>query len=121
MFGPAPRLHKAARQTSRQIYRDQRARDRVREAAGVETRRGRVLRVLAAYWNRWQRSPTASELYTYAAQHGEPFRNVAEVRPRLTELVRGGLVEPRGPRRCTITGAVVRTWAVREIGSREPQ
>lgn len=121
MFSPSPRFHKAARQTSRQIYREQRDRDREREAAGRETRRGRVLRILAAYWNRWQHSPTASELFMYAAERAEPFRNVAELRPRLTELVRMGLVEPRSRRRCRVTGATVCTWAVREIGSREPR
>jgi hypothetical protein len=115
------RLHKPARQTSREIYRRQRDADQVREAAGLETRRGRVLWLLAAFWNRWQRSPTASELFAFAAERNEPFRNVAELRPRLTELVRAGLIEPRGKRRCIVTGAVVHVWAIREIGSQEPR
>lgn len=117
-----PRLpHKRARATSRQVYREQRATDKVREAAGLETRRGCVLRLLAYYWNIRQVSPTASELFEFAEQRGERFRNVAELRPRLTELTEAGLIEPRGPRTCRVTGATVRTWAVREIGSQEPR
>lgn len=113
--------HKRARQTSRQMYREQREVDKARAAAGLETRRGRVLRLLAHYWNWHQSSPTASELFEFARLRNEPFRNVAELRPRLTELTDARLIEPRGNRRCRVTGATVRTWAVREAGSQEPR
>ena len=39
----------------------------------------------------------------------------------LNELMRLGLIEPRGKRVCRVSGEVATTWAVREIGSREPR
>lgn len=90
--------------------------------AGRETRAGAVLRLLAWHWNVTQESPTASELWQWATAMGTRiFRHVGDLRPRLTELVAAGLVEPRSRRVCRVTGANVWTWAVREAGSREPR
>jgi hypothetical protein len=116
--GLAERLpHKPARQTSREVYRFQRERDKRRAAAGKETGEGRVLRVLAWHWNRTQRSPTAYELLAWGQAHGEPFFDINSVRPALTRLLRRGLVEIRGKRRCSVRRQVASTWAVREAGS----
>ena len=115
----ARRPHKRARQTSREVYRRQRSVDQARAAAGKETRLAAVLRVLAAYWNRFQSSVTGYELLRYGQEHGESWLDVNSVRPKLTRLFQCGLIEPRAPRRCRVTGKLVRTWAVREIGSLE--
>jgi hypothetical protein len=56
----------------------------------------------------------------FAAEVGERrWRDIAGFRPRLTELFRLGLIEPTEPRPCRVTGATVRPWRVREIGSQE--
>lgn len=122
LFGAQePRQHKRTRQTSRQVYRKRREMDRQLESHGRETSRGAVLRCLSAYWNYFQRSPTAYELWQWARARGERFRDVNAIRPRLTELIAEGLVEPRAKRPCGVTGTVAHTWAVREAGSREPR
>lgn len=116
---PAPRVHKRARQTSREVYRVARAQDIQRAKTGKETRKAQVLRNLAAYWNRFQRSPTALELLAWMQERGERVRDVNDVRPKLHYLFKDGLVESAGTRRCIITGKNVHTWRVREAGSRE--
>jgi hypothetical protein len=122
MFGEAlPRQHKAARQTSREVYRRQLASDKQLEASGKETRCGKVLRLLAGHWNRYQRSPTAYELFHYAIARGELLQDVNSIRPRLTELLASGLVWPHHKRRCAVTGKIAMTWSVREAGSVEPR
>lgn len=103
------------------VERLQRATDRVLESAGKETRRGRVLRILGWHWHVTQTSPTALELLVWGQTHGESLFDVNSVRPRLTELVGLGLVEPGTPRICKVSGQLVRTWRVREIGSLEPR
>lgn len=121
VFGPAiSHAHKRARQTSREIYRRQRAEDIQRAINGQETREGQVLRLLAAFWNRYQFSPTALEVMRWGQEQGEPLFDVNSVRPRITALVAAGLVEPRARRVCQVSGKTVWTWACREIGSREP-
>lgn len=117
---PTPRTHKRQRQTAREVYRRARDRDKVKAEAGQETREEQVLRCLAAYWNRFQASPTALELLAWMRECGEPVFDVNSIRPRLKELVDDGLVEPRAKRKCIVSGQTVWTWAVREVGSVEP-
>ena len=122
MFGSSlPRQHKAARQTSREVYRRRRAVDKALEVDGKETSQGRTLRLLAAYWNRHQHAPTAYELYRYGAERDEPLQDVNSLRPRLTELLKLGLVWAHHKRVCRVTGKVAMTWSVREAGSVEPR
>lgn len=115
------RVHKRQRQTARELYRRQRARDVALEAAGRETRRGAVLRLLAWHWNVTQESPTANELLAWARARGESLFDINSIRPRLHELVNAGLVTPQTKRRCRVSGQIVHTWAVREAGSKEPR
>ncbi len=114
-----PRPHKRQRQTAREVYRLKRAEDQAKAKAGAETRQGQVLRLLAWHWNQTQVSPTALELLAWAREKGERLFDVNSIRPRLRELVESGLVEPRAKRRCVVSGMMVWTWAVREIGSQE--
>jgi len=117
----APAPHKLVRQTSREVYRRQRAIDAVKAAHGIETREGQVLRCLAAWWNRFQTTPTALELLAWMKERDEPLFDVNSIRPRLTELLERGLIEPAGKRRCIVSGKTVHTWRVREAGSTEPR
>lgn len=119
LFTPAPKAHKAARQTSRECYRRKRAQDIQAAEQGRETRRGAALRFLAWHWNVRQTSPTASELFVWASERGATWRHVAELRPRLHELYRLGLIEPLPARRCAVTRETARAWRVREAGSGE--
>ena len=122
VFGPRiPQAHKRARQTSREVYRLQRDKDKARAAAGRETRAGQALRILAWRWNVTQTSPTALELFEWGVAHGERLFNAAAFRPRLNQLLKLGLIEPRSRRTCAISGSLASTWAVREIGSEEPR
>jgi hypothetical protein len=122
LFGPrVPRAHKRARSTSREVYRLQRAADVARAKAGRETRTGQALRILAWHWNVTQQSPTALELFDWGVAHGESLFNAASFRPRLTWLLAHGLIEPRARRTCAISGQRAWTWAVREMGSKEPR
>lgn len=118
---PPRRLHKAQRQTARMAYQLKRDQDQAKAKAGKETREGQVLRCLAAWWNRYQTSPTALELLNWMREQGESVFDVNSIRPRLKKLVDQGLVEPRVKRRCIVSGHTVWTWAVREIGSVEPR
>lgn len=113
--------HKRQRQTAREVYRVQRAKDQQRKDAGLETREAQVLRCLSAFWNRHQYSPTALELLAWMRAKGERVFDVNSVRPRIKALVDAGLVEPRFRLRCTVSGQKVWTWAVREMGSKEPR
>lgn len=115
-----PRVHKRQRQTARTVYKRQRAIDVEKAKGGKETRSGQVLRCLAAWWNRFNTSPTALELLAWMRERGEPVFDVNSIRPRLKELVDRGLVEPRAKRQCIVSGQTVWTWAVREVGSKDP-
>jgi hypothetical protein len=116
----APRRHKVVRQTSREQYRLQRAKDQAASARGQETGRAACLRLLARFQNQHEHGATGYELFVFADTIGERrWRDIAALRPRLTELFKAGLIEPHTPRRCRVTGAVVRTWRVREVGSQE--
>jgi len=114
---PAPRAHKRQRQTAREVYRVQRAKDKKKAEQGQETRCGQVLRVLAWHWNVTQTSPTARELFEWATAKGERLDDINSIRPRLTKLRELGLVEIRGKRICEVSGLTVSTWAGREAGS----
>jgi hypothetical protein len=119
LFGPPPREHKRQRQTAREVYRRQRAKDIQRAEQGRETRVAQVLRILAWHWNVTQESPTSYELFRWATARGERLLDVNSIRPRINQLVARGLVEPRGKRRCRVSGEIATTWAVREAGSAE--
>lgn len=114
-----PRVHKRQRQTARAVYWQQRAVDIQKAKAGKETREGQVLRCLAAWWNRFQTSPTALELLAWMRDCGEPVFDVNSIRPRLRELFEIGVIESAGKRRCVVSGKTVHVWRVREIGSVE--
>lgn len=119
---PQPKVWKRQRQTAREVYRVRRAEDVAKADAGKETREGQVLRLLAAHWNFCQCSPTARELFVWAVNvRKERLDDINSIRPRISALVDAGLVEPRGKRRCGVSGKVVHYWAVREIGSGEPR
>lgn len=119
----APKVHKRQRQTARAQYHRQRAIDEEKQVEGhqAETRCQQVLRILAAYWNAKNESPTALELLEWGRQQGERLFDVNSIRPRIFRLVEMGLVEARSKRKCQISGVLVHTWAVREIGSQEPR
>ena len=124
LYGPPvepPRVHKRQRQTAREVYRRQRAEDVAKAEQGKETREGQVLRCLAAWWNRYQTSPTALELLRWMRDRGESVFDANSVRPRLTKLVKQGLVRPGEKRACQVSGETVLTWKVREIGDQEPR
>jgi hypothetical protein len=108
---------KRQRQTAREVYRQRRVDDRARQAAGVETREGQVLRLLAAHWNATQQSPTALELLAWARARGERLFDCNSVRPRIFALVEHGLVDKGAKRKCACSGKVAWTWVVREQGS----
>lgn len=118
---PPRRPHKRQRQTARLVYARKRDEDKAKAKAGKETREGQVLRCLAAWWNRYQTSPTALELLAWMKEQGEPVFDVNSVRPRIRQLVEDGLVEPRAKRRCIVSGMTVHTWSVREAGSLRPR
>jgi hypothetical protein len=116
---PEKRPHKRVRDTSKLAY-----------AIGRETFEGRkadALRHLAAYWNRFNHSPTSAELtaWTDKGEHlfPSPAFQVALLRMRrgLSDLKRLGLAEPHHKRICEFTGRLVETWRVREAGSQEPR
>lgn len=115
------RPRKLQRQTARAVYARQRDDDRAKAAAGKETREGQVLRCLAAWWNRYQTSPTALELLAWMRANGEPVFDANSVRPRLTRLTELGLVTPGEKRACRISGKFVHVWKVREAGSLPPR
>lgn len=115
------KVWKRQRQTARAQYHRQRAIDEEKQVEGhqAETRCQQVLRILAAYWNAKQHSPTALELLEWGRQKGERLFDVNSIRPRLRELFDAGLIDTRAKRKCSVSGVVVFTWAIREIGSRE--
>lgn len=117
------RVHKAQRSTAKASYHRQRAIAEEQQTEGhkAETRSQQVLRILAAYWNAKQHSPTALELLEWGRQKGERLFDVNSIRPRLRELFDAGLIDTRAKRKCAVSGVVVFTWAVREIGSKEPR
>lgn len=117
------KVWKRQRQTARAQYHRQRAIDEEKQVEGhqAETRCQQVLRILAAYWNAKNESPTALELLEFGRQRGERLFDVNSIRPRLFELVETNLIEARGKRKCRVSGVMVHTWAVREMGSAEPR
>ncbi len=118
---PVLKRHKRQRQTARASYHRQRAIDEEKQVEGhrAETRTQQVLRILAAYWNAKQQSPTSLELLEWGRQKGERLFDVNSIRPRLKELFDAGLIEARSRRKCSVSGVLVHTWSVREIGSQE--
>lgn len=113
---------KRQRATSRAQHRRQRAIDVEKQVTGHgETRAAQVLRILDAFWNARQYSPTALELLEWGRERGERLFDVNSIRPRLHALVEKGLVTPGAKRKCRISGVIVHTWHSREAGSQEPR
>jgi hypothetical protein len=113
LSAPEPRQpRKRVRQVSREAYRQRRALDVALEAAGHESARGKVLRLLAWHWNATQNSPTALELMEWARTKGERLFDANVIRPRLTELFDEGIVETAGKRKCLISGRSAHVWRV---------
>src|SRR5262249_11348914 len=93
----------------------------------------RVLRELAAYYNRRAVWPTCGELTRWMFEHADVARDDPRlVAPRLTELSRGRrtrpgeyagghVIEALPVRRCHVTGATAHPWRIREKGSAEPR
>lgn len=110
---------KRVRDTSRQAY-----------AHGRETFTGRkadTLRWLAAFWNRWQMSPTIHQLTSFVIQCGEAPKGISDrtalrlhIARGISDLQKVGIVEavPGGAEKGP-NGRVCETWRVREIGSEE--
>lgn len=103
---------KRQRDTARAVYAAQREQDTAKAEQGQETRQGAILRLVAAYWNRHQQSPTALELLEWAKDRGERLFDINSLRPRLTELTLRGLIESAGKRHCHVSGKKVHAWRV---------
>jgi hypothetical protein len=104
-----PHPHRPVRETSIAQYADARDRFAGRKAA--------VTRALAAYFNRYQRWPTAAELTAFEWPHllpstGPGFKlQVLTVRRGLSDLQTAGVVEANGSRPCQIVKRFkVETW-----------
>lgn len=108
------KAHKRQRGTARGAYARKRAQDQQKAAAGQETREGQVLRCLAAYFNRFQRRPTALELMRWMKNKGERLFDVNSIRPRITALVRAQVATGYPKRICRVSGLLVTTWGVKE-------
>lgn len=111
------RPHKRVRDTSKEAY-----------AIGRQVFSGRkanALRHLAAYWNRFQESPTAAELTTWVDELHHHYTSdhfkvaVLTMRRGLSDLKADGIAIPGFPRRCMVTNRYAETWRVREVGSEE--
>jgi hypothetical protein len=99
-------------------------------------RKAEVLRWLAAYYNRYQESPTSAELAQIhpdfiaeiAVVDQTPWGNrqppnfdgtltlLLYVRRGLSDLQTSGIVKANGPRKCRVTGRKCETWRVVEVG-----
>lgn len=108
------KVWKRQRSTAVAVHNRKRDEDKAKAAAGQETREAQVLRCINAYWNRFQRTPTALELLRWMKNKGERVFDVNSIRPRITKLVREGLAEKRMKRRCRVSGETVLTWGARE-------
>ncbi len=108
------RAHKRQRGTARGAYALKRAADQKKQDVGQETREGQVLRCLAAYFNRFQRRPTALEVMRWMKNKGERVFDINSIRPRITKLVELQVVTSYPKRRCRVSGLTVCTWGVKE-------
>ncbi len=107
-----PRTHKIVRTTSKLAY------DIGREQ--FKGRKGDTLRYLAAWWNRWQTSPTSAELTKWAPVGWSSWDyGVLYIRRGLSDLKADGIVEPvpNGERECAVTHHRCETWRVCERGT----
>lgn len=101
---------KRVRQVSVQGYADLRG--------NVEQRREFVLRKLAAFWNRYQQSPTCAELTDWLWRSNQIDRNDPNiVRPRVTELVDLGVCKYGDKRIDRVTRKSARPISIVEIGA----
>jgi hypothetical protein len=109
------------------LQREDRAWKRVRTTSatayelGRESFNGRkaeVLRWLAAYWNRFNESPTSDELAQWTEGLPERTREGLDqllyVRRAISDLQDCGVVEAVTPRKSRVSGRVCETWHVRE-------
>lgn len=108
------KVHKRQRGTAVAVHNLKRDEDKKKAAAGEETREAQVLRCMDAYWNRFQRRPTALELLRWMKNKGERVFDINSIRPRITWLVKNGLAEKKTKRRCRVSGQLVWTWGARE-------
>ena len=108
------KAHKRQRGTAVGAYVKRRDRDIALAAAGKETREGQVLRCLSAYFNRFQRRPSANELMRWMKNKGEGVFDINSIRPRITALVKARLVKAYKKRPCRVSGVTVCTWGARE-------
>ena len=114
LSAPEPRQpRKRVRQVSREAYRQRRALDVQREAEGKETAEGKVLRCMAAQFNRSQVWLTDRELVRWMVSVGElTSTDPNQIRPRRTALFDAGLVEPLPRRTCSVSGKSAHPWRV---------
>lgn len=108
------KAHKRQRGTARGAYALKRAESQRRAEAGQETREDQVLRCLSAYFNRFQRRPTALELLRWMKNKGEGVFDINSVRPRITALVKAQVVTSYAKRPCRVSGMTVCTWGAKE-------
>jgi len=87
--------------TSIQVYRD----------IVCPTKETRQRRVLLALSNFSSEPPTAYELLTYM-QRCRTAKDLNDVRPRLTELVKASRVRRGDKRPCRVTGHTAYTWSL---------
>lgn len=132
------RAVRPARKIVRQVCRENanRLRDEAKadREAGRETKEQRVLRCLAAFFNRYAYWPTPAELTRRMFETAEIVQNrVNLVAPRLSELVNGkvkrsadgskirvggGICEQRPLRTCKVNGDDAHPVAICEVGGR---
>ncbi len=112
------KIRRRARQSSIAQYAV--ARDTIKVQREAE-----ALRRVAAYWNRWQRSPTIGELAAKMLRDNRSAVNPESwqfmgarlwLARGISGLLEQGLVEKVGERRCFQTGVTVCTWRVTLAG-----
>jgi sulfur relay (sulfurtransferase) DsrC/TusE family protein len=100
------------------VHRNVRATSKAQYAVAREQFTGRkadVLRWLAAYWNRYNVSPTSAELLAaqgYTEMNTDWIEKLLYARRGLSDLQTTGNVEAAGKRACRISGRLVETWRV---------
>jgi hypothetical protein len=122
---PAVQRKEKIRRTTRQSSIQQYA---VARETLATKREAEALRLIAAYWNRWQQSPTigmiaAQMMFQHGVDKADPdswqFMGARLWLARgVSGLVKRGLVEPvpQGMRECPLTGVVVHTWRITLLG-----
>lgn len=86
-----------------------------------EGRKGDVLRWLAAFYNRFQAWPTATELGAWLRRKPRYARRCPDcfalhIRKGVSALIKAGVVVSNGTRACRVTGHWVESWRVVPVG-----